>query len=437
MKRKRNRPQWIIRKLREADGMLSSGLRIPQVVQKLEISEHTLHRSKLDGEIPFNRPLVLGKEIDYISQALSYRKLTGDGHFVSACSRLLEERFGIHKVLMTPSCTAALEMAAMLCGLESGDEVIVPSYTFVSTANSVVRAGASPVFVDIRPDTLNIDDARIEQALTPRTKAIIAVHYAGVGCEMDRIMEIADNYNLVVIEDAAQGVNSFYRGRALGSIGHLATYSFHATKNYTCGEGGALCINEPEFVDRAEIIREKGTNRSQFISGKVDKYTWVDVGSSFLLSELNCAFLYAQLERMAEIAKRRQEIYEFYRERLRPLEQGGLLRLPVVPDVCESNFHIFYILLPQEHTRDSLLAYLKQQGIDAVFHYVPLHTSPMGRKYGYAEGDLPVTEQFSRRILRLPFYCGLTQEQQERIVDQISTFLRPRTTPAGVAAPAR
>ncbi len=446
MKRKRHRPGQFIRKLREADGMLSSSLSIPQVVQKLEISEQTLHRSKspqraciplTEGEIPFNRPLVLGKEIDYISQALRYRKLAGDGHFVSACSRLLEERFGIHKVLMTPSCTAALEMAAMLCGLESGDEVIVPSYTFVSTANSVVRAGASPVFVDIRPDTLNIDDARIEQAVTPRTKAIIAVHYAGVGCEMDRIMEIADNYNLVVIEDAAQGVNSSYRGRALGSIGHLATYSFHETKNYTCGEGGALCINEPEFVDRAEIIREKGTNRSQFFRGMVDKYTWVDVGSSFLLSEVSCAFLYLQLERMAEITKRRQEIYEFYRERLRPLEQGGLLRLPVVPDVCDSNFHIFYILLPQEHTRDSLLAYLKQQGIHAVFHYVPLHTSPMGRKYGYAEGDLPVTEHLGRRILRLPFYCGLTQEQQERIVDEISTFLKPRATLPGVAAPAR
>lgn len=369
--------------------------------------------------IPFNKPFIAGKELFYIAQAVTYGNIAGDGHFTKCCSQLLEERFGIHKVLLTPSCTAALEMAAMLCDLQPGDEVIMPSFTFVSTANAVVRLGAKPVFVDIRPDTLNIDDALIEEAITPRTKAIFPVHYAGVGCEMDRIMTIARKYNLLVVEDAAQGVNAFYNGRALGSIGHLGCYSFHETKNYICGEGGALCINDPALVERAEIIRDKGTNRSQFFRGLVDKYTWVDVGSSYVPSEIASAFLYGQLELLDEIAAKRRQIYQFYRQQLKPLEAEGLMRLPCIPEDCDSNYHMFYILLPDGPTRDLLLTMLRADGIQAVFHYVPLHSAPMGRTLGCAARELPVTDNISGRLLRLPFYHDITQEELLRVVSCI------------------
>ncbi|GJL60480.1 MAG: dTDP-4-amino-4,6-dideoxy-D-glucose transaminase [Nitrospirales bacterium] len=373
--------------------------------------------------IPFNKPFIAGKELYYIAQAVTLGNLAGDGHFTKKCSELFEKRFSIHKVLMTPSCTAALEMAAMLCKLEPGDEVILPSYTFVSTANSIVRLGARPVFVDIRPDTLNLDENRIEEAITPKTKAIFPVHYAGIGCEMSRIMAIANKHDLLVIEDAAQGVGAYYNERPLGTIGHLGTYSFHETKNYICGEGGALCINDPGMIKRAEIIRDKGTNRSEFFRGEVDKYTWVDIGSSYVPSEIVCAFLYAQLEMLDSIARRRKAIYKQYRQLLRPLELQGLLSLPNIPEDCKINYHMFYILLPDMETRDALMGYLRQQNVLAVFHFVPLHTSPMGKKFGYVEGDFPISEQLSGRLLRLPFYYEMTEGEQEYIVKCIKKWV--------------
>jgi dTDP-4-amino-4,6-dideoxygalactose transaminase len=324
---------------------------------------------------------------------------------------------------MTPSCTASLEMAAMLCDLQPGDEVIVPSFTFVSTVNAFVRLGAKPVFVDIAPDTMNIDDTLIERAITPRTKAIFPVHYAGVACRMSRIMAIAQRHGLFVVEDAAQGVNAFYEDKVLGSIGHMGAYSFHETKNYICGEGGALCINDPRFVERAEIIRDKGTNRKQFFRGLVDKYTWVDIGSSYVPSEISCAFLYAQLELLEEIAARRRASYEFYRRSLKPLEVEELLQLPRIPEDCCSNYHMFYIVLRDRAARDGLLDHLRTENITAVFHYIPLHSSPMGQKFGYTENDLPVTNDISGRLLRLPLFYDITEEEQTRVVDAIRAFL--------------
>jgi dTDP-4-amino-4,6-dideoxygalactose transaminase len=377
---------------------------------------------RIPTRIPFNKPFIAGKELYYIAQAVTFGNIAGDGHFTKQCSRLLEERFGIRKVLMTPSCTAALEMAAMLCDLKPGDEVIMPSYTFVSTANAFVREGAKPVFVDIRPDTLNIDESLIENAITDRTRAIVPVHYAGVGCEMDRIMSIAEKYSLIVIEDAAQGVNSFYRRRALGSIGHLGCYSFHETKNYICGEGGALCINDERFLKRAEVIRDKGTNRQQFFRGEVDKYTWVDVGSSYVPSEIACAFLFGQLELLDDIAARRREIFDYYRMKLQPLERAARLRLPCIPDECASNFHMFYILLPEASLRDSFLARLKSENMHAVFHYVPLHTSPMGEKFNYCKGQLPITEDLSSRLVRLPMYYDIESEDQARVANAVQAI---------------
>jgi dTDP-4-amino-4,6-dideoxygalactose transaminase len=383
--------------------------------------------------IPFNRPFIVGKELCYIEQAVSYGNIAGDGHFTQQCARLLEQRFGIHKVLLTPSCTAALEMAAQLCDLGPGDEVILPSFTFVSTANAVVRLGARPVFVDIRADTLNMDEDAVEQAVTPHTRAIFPVHYAGVGCEMDVILATAARHGLRVLEDAAQGVNAFYRGKALGSIGALGAYSFHETKNYICGEGGALCVNDPALVERAEIIRDKGTNRKQFFRGAVDKYTWVDVGSSYVPSEICSAFLYAQLEHLDAITQRRRAIYETYERELRPLEDEGLLRLPRLPEECTTNYHLFYILLADSATRDALMAHLRQRGILAVFHYVPLHSSPMGQKFGYRAGQLPVTEELSGRLLRLPFYYGLTEEEQGRVVGGVRDFFAAKVPSAAAA----
>lgn len=375
-------------------------------------------------DIPFNKPFIAGKELYYIAQAVTFGQLAGDGHFTRTCAAFLEERFRIHKVMMVPSCTAALELAAMLCDLGPDDEVILPSYTFVSTANAVVRLGAKPIFVDIRPDTLNLDENLIEQAITPRTKAIVVVHYAGVSCEMDSIAAVAAKHGLLLIEDAAQGVNAFYHGRPLGSIGHLGAYSFHETKNFICGEGGAICINSPELVERAEILRDKGTNRRQFLRGQVDKYTWVDVGSSYVPSELACAFLYGQLEMMKEISSRRGEIYQRYVDYLSPLAADGFLRLPCIPAGCESNYHIFYVLLEASHARDALMQYLAQNGILAVFHYVPLHSSPMGQKVGYAAGTLPVTEDLSGRLLRLPLFYSMTEEEQMRVLNAITAFFQ-------------
>lgn len=375
-------------------------------------------------KIPSNRPFFAGRELDYVAQAVASGGVASDGHFTRRCARLLEERFDIHRVLMTPSCSAALEIAAALCGLHPGDEVIMPSFTFVSTANAAVRLGARPVFVDIRADTLNIDETKIEEAITARTRAIFPVHYGGVACEMERIMSVARERGLLVVEDAAQGVDAFYRGRALGSLGHLGAYSFHHTKNHSCGEGGALCINSPEMVERAEIIREKGTDRSKFLRGEVDKYTWVDVGSSHVPSELVCAFLYAQLEAMERITELRRRVAEFYDYHLLPLADEGLLRLPSAAEHCRSNYHIYYVLLPDERTRNASMSRLQRAGIAALSHYVPLHSSPMGRRYGYTEGDLPVTEEMSGRLLRLPCYPGLTEEEQSEIIHHLNISLR-------------
>jgi dTDP-4-amino-4,6-dideoxygalactose transaminase len=387
--------------------------------------------------IPFNKPFIVGKELHYIARAVALGNIGGDGHFTQQCCRLLRERFGIGHVMMVPSCTAALEMAAMLCNLGAGDEVILPSFTFVSTANAVVRLGARPVFVDIRPDTLNVDETLIEDAITPRTRAIFPVHYAGFACAMDRILAIARGYGLRVVEDAAQAVNSWYEGRALGSLGDLGTYSFHETKNYICGEGGALCINDPTLVERAEILRDKGTNRRQFFRGQTDKYTWVDVGSSYVPSEICCAFLYAQLEMMDGITQQRRKIYDYYLERLRPLEEDGLLRLPRHPDGCVGNCHLFYILLPDPPTQQAVLEHLNAKDVNAVFHYVPLHSSPMGARWGYRPEDLPVTERLSNCLVRLPFYHELTEVDQDRVVDCLAAFLRTSRRPLTAAAAVR
>ncbi|MDB4534156.1 dTDP-4-amino-4,6-dideoxygalactose transaminase [Vicingaceae bacterium] len=372
-------------------------------------------------EVPFNKPFIAGKELYYIAQAVAMGNIAGDGTHTKGCQKILEAQ-GIHKVLLTPSCTAALEMAAMLCDVGPGDEVILPSYTFVSTANAFVLRGAKPVFVDIRPDTLNLDESLIENAITDRTKVICPVHYAGVGCEMDRIMEIADQHEIQVVEDAAQGVNAQYKGRALGSIGQLAAFSFHETKNYICGEGGALCINNEALVSRAEIIRDKGTDRQQFFRGNVDKYTWVDVGSSYVISEICSAFLYGQLELLDEIAARRRVIYEHYTQMLEMLEDRGLIRLPRISEGCSTNFHMFYILMNSGKARDELLTYLRDRGINAVFHYMPLHTAPMGQKYGYGQGDLPVTEDLARRLIRLPFFYEITADEQQYVAESIVSF---------------
>jgi dTDP-4-amino-4,6-dideoxygalactose transaminase len=373
--------------------------------------------------IPFNKPYVSGKELEYVTRAITAGEIAADGRFTKSCARFLETHFGIAKVLMMPSCTAGLEMAALLCDLQPGDEVIMPSYTFVSTANAFVRAGARPVFVDIRPDTLNLDETRVEAAITARTKALAPVHYAGVGCEMDVLNPLAKKHGLVVVEDAAQGVHAYYRDQALGAIGDLGAYSFHDTKNYVSGEGGTLNINNRALLERAEIIRDKGTNRQKFFRGEIDKYTWVDVGSSFLPAEISCAFLQAQLEQLDPILQRRRAVHERYAELLEPLERSGALRGPRVPAHCRQNYHMFYILLRSEQEREGLASHLRQKGIQAVSHYVPLHLSPMGRKWGYEEGSLPVTEDLSARLLRLPMWFGLSESEQDEVCSGIREFL--------------
>lgn len=369
------------------------------------------------GKIPFNQPYMTGKEFYYIEQAKLGNVLAGDGPFTKKCHRWLEEKTGSSKALLTHSCTAALEMAALLLDIQPGDEVIMPSYTFVSTANAFVLRGAVPVFVDIREDTLNLDERLIEEAITPKTRAIVPVHYAGVACEMDAILEIARRYDLKVVEDAAQGVMATYKGQALGSIGDLGAFSFHETKNVISGEGGALLVKDPALAMRAEIIREKGTDRSRFFRGEVDKYTWQEVGSSFLPGELISAFLWAQLEEAQPITSRRLTSWNHYHALLAAGEAEGILRRPIIPAECQHNAHMYYVLLNPELDRQSVLKELKNNSIDAVFHYVPLHSSPAGKRYGRAQGPLTVTTQASERLIRLPLWVGMTEEQQERIAN--------------------
>ena len=374
--------------------------------------------------IPFNVPPCVGTELQYIKEAIESHKICGDGAFTKKCNAWLEERFGAQKVLLTTSGTTALDMAALLCELKEGDEVILPSYTFSSTATSAVLGGARLVFVDIRPDTMNIDEKKIEEAITERTRAIIAVHYAGVACEMDTIMEIARKYSLVVIEDAAQGVMSTYKGRALGTIGDFGCYSFHETKNYSMGEGGALVINNPEYNERAEILREKGTNRSKFFRGQVDKYTWVDFGDSYLPSELNAAYLWAQLCAADEINENRMASWNQYYQELKGLEESGRIELPVIPEGCVHNAHMFYIKCRDLEERTSFISYMKEEGILTVFHYIPLHSAPAGLKYGWFSGKDLYTTKESERLVRLPMYYGLEQEKIEFICEKIKNFYR-------------
>ncbi len=372
--------------------------------------------------ISFNVPPCVGTELEYIKEAIESHKICGDGAFTKKCNTWLEERFQAQKVLLTTSGTTALDMAALLCELEEGDEVILPSYTFSSTATSAVLGGAKLVFADIRPDTMNIDETKIEAAITERTKAIIAVHYAGVACEMDTITEIAKKHHLLVIEDAAQGVMSTYKGRALGTIGDFGCYSFHETKNYSMGEGGALVINNPEYNERAEILREKGTNRSKFFRGQVDKYTWVDFGDSYLPSELNAAYLWAQLCAADEINENRMASWKLYYEELKDLEEEGKIQLPVIPKDCVHNAHMFYIKCKDLEERTRFIAYLKEEGIMAVFHYIPLHSAPAGLKYGRFAGEDIYTTAESERLVRLPMYYGLEPETVKFICEKIKAF---------------
>lgn len=370
-----------------------------------------------NNRIPFNRPYMTGKELYYIAEAHFNGALAGDGPFTRRCHAWLKERTGCSKALLTHSCTAALEMTALLLDIQPGDEIIMPSYTFVSTANAFVLRGGVPVFVDIRDDTLNLDERLIEPAITPRTKAIVPVHYAGVACEMDTIMSIARQHDLKVVEDAAQGVMASYKGRALGSIGDLGAYSFHETKNVTSGEGGALLVNDQNLAQRAEIIREKGTDRSRFFRGEVDKYTWQEVGSSFLPGELSAAFLWAQLEEADRITTERLVSWQRYHELMEPLERQGLLRRPIVPADCQHNAHMYYVLLPPEIDRQKVLSELKENDIFSVFHYIPLHSAPAGQRYGRVHGELGNTVRQSERLVRLPLWIGLSFEQQARIVE--------------------
>lgn len=365
--------------------------------------------------IPFNWPHMTGNELSYIAEAHRNGKLAGDGPFTHQCHVWLQQQTG-SKSLLTHSCTAALEMAALLLDIQPGDEIIMPSFTFVSTANAFVLRGGIPVFVDVRPDTLNIDEHLIEAAITPRTRAIVPVHYAGIACEMDTILAIAKTHGLAVVEDAAQGVMSHYKGRALGSLGDLGAFSFHETKNVIAGEGGALVINDPRLNLRAEMIREKGTDRSRFFRGEVDKYTWQEVGSSYLPGELIAAFLWAQLEQAEAMTRHRLGRWERYHELLAPLEARGVLRRPTVPQGCTHNAHLYYVVLSPDMDRSAVLSQMKAQRVNAVFHYVPLHTSPAGLRYARAHGALPVTEQYSERLVRLPMFMGLTDEQQDRVV---------------------
>jgi dTDP-4-amino-4,6-dideoxygalactose transaminase len=377
---------------------------------------------KETSTIHFNQPYAAEKSFDYMRQANANAHTCGDGPFTKKCHKFLEEQLGIHKALLTTSCTDALEMSALLLGISSGDEVILPSFTFVSTVNAFVLHGATPVFCDARPDTLNIDETAIERLITPKTKAIIPVHYAGVGCEMDSIMEISNRHGIPVVEDNAHGLFGKYKGRYLGTFGALATQSFHETKNFNCGEGGALLINSAAYAERAEILREKGTNRSRFFRGQVDKYTWVDIGSSYLPSDMLAAYLYAQFETSVEIQKKRESIWTYYNTHLAAWAEENGVRLPIIPEHCDQAYHMFYLLLPSLEDRQALIAHLKSLGITSPFHYLPLHLSDKGREYGGKAGDCPVTENVSDRLLRLPFYNDLTVSELERVVAGVHSF---------------
>ena len=370
--------------------------------------------------IPFNRPSLVGKEMEYVAQAVANGHISGDGEFTKRCHRLLEETLGVKKALLTTSCTHALEMAALLLDIQPGDEVIVPSFTFVSTINAFVLRGARPVFADIRPDTLNLDEHKLESLITARTKAVVVVHYAGVACEMDEIEKIASRYGLAIIEDNAHGLFGKYKGKPLGTFGRFATQSFHETKNFSCGEGGALLLNRAEDIERAEIIREKGTDRSRFFRGLVDKYSWVDVGSSFLPSDMLAAFLLAQLEERDRIQARRKQIWQTYYEQLADWAARHEVGLPTIPAHCEQSYHMFYLLMPSLEARQELMDRLRRAGILSVFHYLPLHLSPMGRKFGGQQGDCPVTEAISDRLLRLPMYFSLADHEQRVINELVS-----------------
>lgn len=372
--------------------------------------------------IPFNRSSLLGREMEYIASAVTGGQIAGDQQFTRKCQSMLEQTLGVAKALITSSCTHALEMAALLLDINPGDEVIVPAFTFVSTVNAFVLRGAKPVFVDIRPDTLNLDERKLDPLITSRTRAIVPVHYAGVACEMDEIGEIAGRQNIAVVEDNAHGLFGKYNGRNLGTIGALSTQSFHETKNITCGEGGALLINEPRFIDRAEIIREKGTNRSRFFRGQVDKYSWVDVGSSYVMSDVLAAFLFGQIEQWQTVQAKRKAIWNLYDSELRDWADQHGVRRPIVPAHCEQAFHMYYLLMPSLAARAALIDHLKSNGILAVFHYLPLHLSEMGKKFGGQAGDCPVTEDISDRLLRLPFYNGLSEADQLRVVDAVRRF---------------
>ncbi len=372
------------------------------------------------GRIPFNWPYMTGKELEYITESHSHGRLAGDGPFTQRCNGWLQQRTGCHRALLTHSCTAALEMAALLLDVQPGDEIIMPSFTFVSTANAFVLRGGVPVFVDIREDTQNLDERLIESAITPRTRAIAPVHYAGVACEMDAILALARRHNLRVVEDAAQGVMADYKGRPLGSIGDLGAYSFHETKNVIAGEGGALLVNDPTLAARAEIIREKGTDRSRFFRGEVDKYTWQEVGSSFLPGELVAAFLWAQLEHADRITQGRLASWQRYHQLLEPLESAALLRRPVVPESCRHNAHMYYVLLAPDIDRQGVLEEFLRNDIWSVFHYVPLHSSPAGQRYGRAHGPLDITTRHAERLIRLPLWVGISEAQQVRVLDVLT-----------------
>lgn len=372
--------------------------------------------------IPFNKPYATGNEFGYMQAAISRGHLSGDGMFTKQCHTFLEEALGVRKALLTTSCTHALEMAAILLDIEPGDEVIVPSFTFVTSINAFVLRGSVPVFADIRPDTLNLDETKLEALITPKTKAIVVVHYAGVACEMDTIMAIANRHNVPVVEDNAHGLFGKYKGRYLGTFGAMATQSFHETKNFTSGEGGALLINDPEYIERAEIIREKGTNRSRFFRGQVDKYTWVDIGSSYLPSDLLAAYLLAQLEARDAIQSKREHIWNYYHTNLQEWSDFHHVTLPTIPEDCEQSYHMFYLLLPSLEIRQGLIEHLKSHSILSVFHYLPLHLSDMGMKYGGKPGDCPVTEDLSDRLLRLPFYNDMIDDDLARVVAALHAF---------------
>jgi len=373
-------------------------------------------------KVDFNRPVAVGNEFEYMRQAVENGHISGDGPFTRKCHAFLEQELGVPKALLTTSCTHALEMAAILLNIQPGDEVILPDFTFVSTVNAFVLRGARPVFLDVRPDTLNLDESRLEAAISPKTKAIVPVHYAGVGCEMDVIMEVARRHEIAVVEDNAHGLFGKYKGKLLGTFGALAAQSFHETKNFTSGEGGALLINDPVLVERAEIIREKGTNRSRFFRGQVDKYTWVDLGSSYLPSDILAAFLFAQFEQCDKIQLHRRQVWEMYEEGLRDWAQAHGVQLPYIPEHCEQSYHMFYMLLPTLELRQRLIAYLRERGVYSVFHYLPLHLSDMGQSFGGGVGDCPVTERVSDQLVRLPFHNALTGAEQEQVIDLLQEF---------------